>query len=218
MDGIHDLGGKQGFGPVDVHENEDPFHAPWEARLYGIVRGLTRAKDWNIDWFRHCRELADPVEYLTRGYYDQWLMAYGAMMVNSGMATVKEVATGHSTTAAAGFPSPMPPGAIMGSLKTVTSFQRKASTEPRFAVGQKVRTVANGHSGHTRLPAYARGRTGVIETYHGFHVFPDANAHGTERAEPLYTVVFDHAELWPESTLAKGFVALDLWESYFEPG
>ena len=217
MDGMHDIGGREGFGPIDVNENDDPFHAPWEARVYGIVRAFTRGSDWNLDWFRHCRELIEPVDYLTRGYYDQWLMTYAAMMINSGMATVEELATGRSSTPLAGFPPPLPPASVANAKRAMTSYQRQATAEPQFAMGQTVKIVSHGHPGHTRLPAYVRGRNGMIESYHGFHVLPDANARLMPRAEPLYTIVFDHAELWPEVPTRRGFVYLDLWESYFEP-
>jgi nitrile hydratase len=112
MDGIHDLGGREGFGPINVDEKEEPFHEPWEARVFGIARAISRPDDWNIDWFRHCRELIDPIDYLTRAYFDQWLMTYAAMMVNSSMATVEELASGHSQAPLSGFPPPLPPSAI----------------------------------------------------------------------------------------------------------
>ena len=72
MDGIHDLGGREGYGPIDVNEPPEPFHAPWEARVLGIVRAFTRPAHWSIDWFRHVRECIGPADYLTRAYYDQW--------------------------------------------------------------------------------------------------------------------------------------------------
>ncbi len=217
MDGIHDLGGREGFGPIDVNEKQEPFHAPWEARLVGIVRAISRPGDWNIDWFRHCRELIGPADYLTRAYFDQWLMTYAAMMVNSGMATAEELANGRSNSTPPGFSEPMAPDAVAAAKKTVLNFKREARADPRFVVGQGVKTLNHGHSGHTRLPAYARGRPGTIESYHGFHVLPDANAALTPRAEPLYTVAFDSAALWPDAPASRGFVYLDLWESYLEP-
>ena len=64
MDGIHDLGGRQGFGPIEVDEMEEPFHEPWEGRVRGIVNAMGPANDWNLDWFRHCRELIEPMELL----------------------------------------------------------------------------------------------------------------------------------------------------------
>ena len=101
MDGIHDLGGREGFGAVDVDEKEEAFHYPWEGRIRGIVHAIQNPGDWNIDWFRHCRELIEPVDYLTRPYFDQWLQSYCAMMVNSGVATIEELSTGKSAPDAA---------------------------------------------------------------------------------------------------------------------
>ena len=54
MDGIHDLGGRQGFGAIDVNEPEEQFHEPWEERVRGIVNAMSRPPDWNLDWFRQC--------------------------------------------------------------------------------------------------------------------------------------------------------------------
>jgi nitrile hydratase len=215
MDGIHDLGGREGFGPIDVGEQEEPFHAPWEARVLGMVRAISRPTDWSVDWFRHCRELIDPVDYLTRPHYDQWLQTYAAMMVNSGVATARELANGKATSRAADLPPPMAPAAVETAKKAVARFDRE-SPAPAFAVGDAVRARAYGAPGHTRLPAYVRGRSGRIEAGHGAHVMPDASACGEARAEPLYTVVFEARELWPEAAGRRDRVFLDLWESYLE--
>ena len=98
MDGIHDLGGRHGFGKIDVNKAEVQFHEPYEGRVRSIVHAITQAPDWSIDWFRHCRELIDPTDYLTRPYFDQWAQTYSAMLVNSGWATVEELASGKSAT------------------------------------------------------------------------------------------------------------------------
>jgi len=216
MDGIHDLGGRQGFGPVDVHEPEEVFHADWEGRVWGIVRAMTRLPDWNLDWFRHCRELIDPVDYLTRPYFDQWVQTYAAMLVNSGVATVEEVASGRSQSAVPGLKPPMPHEAVQRAKSTPVRFDRAGAAAPALAVGDAIRAKLHGATGHTRLPAYVRGRRGVIEACHGTHVLPDASAHGDDRAEPLYSVAFDAAELWPEAAGRRDRVFLDLWESYLE--
>jgi hypothetical protein len=107
MDGIHDLGGRQGFGPVAVDEPQEQFHEPWEARVRGMVNAMSRAADWNIDWFRHCRELIEPVDYLSRPYFDQWIQTYAAMLVNSGLASVDELASGKAAAPAPGLRPPM---------------------------------------------------------------------------------------------------------------
>jgi nitrile hydratase subunit beta len=216
MDGIHDLGGRQGFGPVDVDEPEEVFHEAWEGRVWGIVKAMRRLPDWNIDWFRHCRELIDPVDYLTRPYFDQWAQTYAAMLVNSGVATVEEVASGRSQSAISGLEPPMPPEAVEQAKSKPMHFNRESVAEPALAVGNVIRARPHGATGHTRLPAYVRGRRGVIEAWHGAHVHPDAKAHGQDRAEPLYTVAFDAAELWPEAVGRHDRVFLDLWESYLE--
>ncbi len=217
MDGIHDLGGKQGFGPIDVGEKEEPFHEAWEARLLGIVRGMSRVAPWSIDWFRHVRELIDPVDYLTRPYYDQWLQTYAAMMVNSGVATVDELASGKSAAAIADLPPPAPPSAVAGATGNMARFDRESTARSRFAVGDLVRTHVHAAPGHTRLPQYARGCRGTVTGFHGAHILPDASALGEERAEPLYTVAFAATELWPEARASRDRVYLDLWESYLEP-
>ena len=217
MDGIHDLGGRQGFGAIEVYEPEEPFHEPWEARVRGIVNAISRPSDWSIDWFRHCRELIDPTDYLTRPYFDQWLQTYAAMMVNSGVATVEELASGQAKSSAPDLPPPMTAEDV-GKKKASKSFEREIDAPSVFTLGDSVRVKSHGVPGHTRLPAYARGRRGRIEAYHGAHIFPDANAHGEDRAEPLYTVGFDAAELWPEAEGRRERVFLNMWESYLERG
>jgi nitrile hydratase len=87
-----------GFGPVAVDEKDEPFHADWEARMWGIARSVRSVGGWNIDWWRHSRELIEPVDYLTRPYFDQWMQTYAALLVDSGIATVAEIANGKSTS------------------------------------------------------------------------------------------------------------------------
>ena len=62
MDGVHDLGGREGFGPIVDKADDKPFHADWEMRAFGMKQASATANSWTIDWFRHCRELTDPVE------------------------------------------------------------------------------------------------------------------------------------------------------------
>lgn len=216
MDGIHDLGGKQGFGRIDVDEKEEPFHAPWEARMLGISRAMQRASDWTIDRFRYTRECIEPVDYLTRPYFDQWLQTYAALMIGSGIANVAELASGRSNSAKPDLGAPMTPQAVASANRVLVRYDREAGGEPRFVVGDRVRAASHTSPGHTRLPAYLRGRTGMVARRHGAHVLPDANAAGVEKAEPLYTVAFEAAELWPEAAGRRERVYADLWESYLE--
>ena len=214
MDGIHDLGGKHGFGPIDVNEPEVQFHEPWEARVRSIVNAMSRAPDWNLDWFRHCRELIDPVDYLSRPYFDQWGQTYCAMLINSGWATLEEVASGKASSVPEAVPAPMTAPESKANKFSAKTFDAPMDSPPAFVVGQAVTAGTDVTTGHTRLPAYVRGRRGQVADYHGAHVFPDSNAVNEKRHEHLYTVEFNVTELWPEATDSADTVSLNLWESY----
>jgi nitrile hydratase beta subunit len=217
MDGIHDLGGKQGFGPVDVNEPEEAFHSEWEARAYGVVRAMKKAPDWTIDRFRFTREQIEPADYLLRPYYDQWLQCYAVLMVESGKATVEELAAGHAKGGSPGtqrLPSPADVAAERASA--AVKFDRAYTSAFRFKDGDAVITKAHMHGGHTRLPGYARGCRGKIFHVRGAFVLPDDAAHGVETAEPLYTVAFKASEFWPDDNVDH-VVHIDVWERYLEP-
>lgn len=216
MDGVHDLGGQQGFGSVAPRQDDAPFH-DWERRMYGIARAIARPDGWNIDKFRFTREQLPPVEYLTRPYFDQWYASYAAMLLGSGLVTAQELAAGKS----AGHPSvALRPMSVAGvaKMKSVSlRFDRPYRDKPRYEVGEEVRAALTGSPGHTRLPRYVRGHAGVIRAVHGAHVVPDENSEGREIAEPLYTVTFRLADLFPEQSGSSDRVHLDLWERYLEP-
>jgi nitrile hydratase len=215
MDGVHDLGGKHGFGPIDrTHENA-PYHGEADARAYALTVSLRGERGYPIDWFRHVRENIDPVDYLSRPYFDQWLQTAVAMAIDAGDLTMVEVATGKAT-ALDRTPAPMDVAAVRTMLTTPADFEREGSA-PAFEVSARVRTASHGHAGHTRLPAYARGATGTIIAYRGAHLMPDDGAKGVDRAEPLYTVAFARGDLFPEAAGSPDRVHLDLWESYLAP-
>ena len=97
-------------------------------------------------------------------------------------------------------------------------YDRPIDTAPRFAAGDRVRARNINPTGHTRLPRYARGKVGVIESVHGGFVFPDTNAHGKgEDPQRLYTVVFTARELWGDYADPTLTVSIDAFEPYLEP-
>lgn len=217
MDGIHDLGGRQGFGPVDTQESQVAFHSRWEARAFAIVRAMSRAPGWTIDKFRFTREQINPADYLTRPYYDQWIQCYAALMVGSGVASVEEIASGHTQTGPADLGPPRGPRSVASAQKKAApTFERPGGQPPIFSAGSSVRTKPYATSGHTRLPSYVRGHIGEVRHVRGTFVFPDDSARGVEHAEPLYTVAFKASELWPGEGCTH-LVYLDLWESYLDP-
>ena len=108
---------------------------------------------------------------------------------------------------------------VMAAITKGFSASRPATGAARFALGSSVRTVEVQPQHHTRLPAYARGKTGVIQHVHGAHVFPDTNAQGLgESPQWLYTVAFDAKELWGETARAQhSVISVDAFEPYLEP-
>jgi nitrile hydratase subunit beta len=217
MDGVHDLGGREGFGPIRDKDDNQAFHAEWATRAFGMAQSSAGGAGWSIDWFRHCRELIVPTDYLTRPYLDQWVTILAAQMVDEGYLTLDEIKTG----TAAFVPQPgYPPETAEASRAFVAnpkSYALEVGSPPRFAPGDAVRAVMTARSGHTRLPGYVRAHTGVIHAHHGGHILPDASTQGEKRAEHLYTVSFVAARLWPEVKFAEDRVFVDLWESYLEP-
>ncbi len=218
MDGVHDLGGKQGYGPIDVNETVEPFHSEWEARAWALSKGFGGgAPDITIDWWRHVRETSIPADYLTRPYLDSWLETDMTTLVDSKICTIEELATGKSNTPLVGKAVSLSvEDAIAANRASATKFDRPVDVAPKFAVGNRIVAHQNASTGHTRLPGYVRGRVGKIHAHHGAHLFPDAVSKGIEVAEHLYTIAFDAKELWPEAANSKDVVFLDLWESYLE--
>jgi nitrile hydratase len=94
---------------------------------------------------------------------------------------------------------------------------RQVDTPPRFAVGDRVRTRANAHAGHTRLPRYTRGHVGTVAAIKPAQVLPDTHAHFVaENAQHVYAVAFDSTELWGDD--AESFtLTIDLYDDYLEP-
>jgi len=216
MDGIHDLGGKQGYGPVDVDADETPFHHDWEAREWGLAQSA-RTPGITIDWWRHCRELIAPEDYLGRPYFDSWAQTDFATYIEAGWMTVEDI--GSFDAEGAGAEDDPPPALTLQQVlqedhSHAYRFDTEIDAEPLFAVGQRVITASHGHAGHTRLPQYARGRRGTIQACNGAHVFPDLSARGIEIHQYCYSVMFTADELWAESSGGRDKVFLDLWESY----
>ena len=217
MDGIHDLGGKQGFGRVVPEVDEPAFHARWEARVFAMLRAASAAGVVrNADQFRHAIERIDPAAYLTHGYYGRWLGGIETLLREAGVvdeaalrARLVELGGDPAVPAAARpaeRPDRVPPPTAPGS-------RREVGAPPRFAVGDRVRTRAHGSAGHTRLPGYARDRVGRIVLHHDGWVFPDSNAHGRgERPQHLYTVAFTGETLWGADAEPGVVVSLDLFE------
>ena len=218
MNGVHDMGGMHGMGPVVHEQNEPVFHEPWERRVYAITR-IVRAGGGrqNLDNSRYQLEQLPPADYLRMSYYERWFARLVKLLITNGAITRDELERGHpAPESTKGTPS-ITAAMVPEMVAKRNSARRDAAVSPRFKVGQRVRARNINPTTHTRLPRYARGKTGAIERIHGAHVFADAHARGAEDPQWLYTVVFDGRELWGDTAAPGLRVSIDAWEPYLEP-
>jgi nitrile hydratase subunit beta len=202
VNGVHDMGGMHGFGPVVAARAEPVFHDHWEGTVRAIFE-RTNGRYFNIDEFRRVMERMPANAYLRASYYEKWLYAIETILKEKGVVTADELAAGQPSLpppSPAGKPGPPP------------------RQTPRFKAGDRVATRNLNPKGHTRLPRYARDKRGMIRTHYGSFPLPDSNAHGRGPDwQPCYAVEFDASELWGTEAKHGDRVCIDLWESYLEP-
>jgi len=215
MDGIHDVGGRQGFGPIEITEEDPPFPTIWEARAFGIAKSATAASDYNVDKFRYTREQLPPLEYLTTPYFEQWMRGTMAMLVGSGLVTAEELASGCDDGSV---PEGIGPAKTKEDARAATAvasrFDGPYDGEPAFTFGDRVVTSSNAPRSHTRLPQYVRGRLGSVVAYHGAHCVPDDNVKSIKTFEPLYTVAFNLGDLFEEHRGSADQINVEIWERF----
>jgi nitrile hydratase len=217
MDGVHDMGGMDGFGKVEPEPNEPVFHDRWEGRVLAMSRAIGVFRAWTIDTSRYAVELLAPAVYLTRPYYEKWFLRNQQLLIERGLIDADEVAAGRALRPA----KSMKRGRFtLADVEAVTrrgSYGRPAPAPARYKVGDRVRTKNIHPTTHTRLPRYARGHVGVVERLHGAHIFPDSAAVGRgEDPQWLYTVRFDAQELWGAQADPKLKVSIEAFEPYLE--
>jgi nitrile hydratase beta subunit len=218
MNGIHDMGGMHGFGPIAPEANEPVFHEAWEGRMFGLPWAMTSPPGFTIDRFRFLRETMPPVTYLTWSYYEHWYFATALALLQADMVTIDELRSGRAGAGRARRSDVMRPADVDHAIRTGNRFARAIDPPPRFSAGQAVAARNLNSTGHTRLPRYARGKRGLVHHWHGAHVFADSSARGDgECPQHLYTVMFSARELWGADAAPNDKVYLDLWESYLDP-
>ncbi len=218
MNGAQDMGGMMGFGPVTPEAEHIRFHAAWEKRALAITVAAGATGTWGIDESRHARETLPPAEYLASSYYEIWTKGLEKLLVRHGLVTPAELAERRALTPPGPVRRVLAAAEVPAALTRGAPCDRPASTEARFKAGDGVRTLNINPTGHTRLPRYARARTGMVERVHGVFVFPDTHAHGEgESPRWLYTVRFTGRELWGAAADPALSVSIDAWESYLEP-
>jgi len=217
MNGAHDMGGMQGFGPVEPEPNEPVFHADWEKRAFALTLAMAMPGGWNIDQSRFARENRDPAKYLSMSYYQLWFAGLEAMLKERDLVTDDEIVVGHALKPPKPVKRVLSPADVLKVLHRGGATERDTNTKPMFKPGDRVRAKNINPPTHTRLPRYVRGHVGTIDRVNGFHVFPDSNANGAgENPQWLYTVRFDGPELWGDGADPTIKVSVDAWESYLE--
>ncbi len=92
MNGVHDMGGMDGFGPVEIEKDEPIFHAEWERRTMALTVAMGFQGLWNIDKSRYARENRDPLGYLADSYYERWLYGLEVLLEENGLVSRDEIA------------------------------------------------------------------------------------------------------------------------------
>lgn len=222
MNGVHDMGGLQGFGPVQIEPDEPLFHAAWERRALGLTLAMGASGQWNIDLSRAARESLPPAVYLSSSYYEIWIRGLERLMLQRGLVSTAELQQGQPIGPSRPLARVLQADAVPATLARGSPTTRPGLAPARFAPGDRVRALNLNPKGHTRLPRYVRGHVGTVTLVHGCHVFADRHASTApgapfdDRPEWLYTVVFDGAELWGPDAEPGTQVSVDAWEPYLE--
>jgi nitrile hydratase subunit beta len=203
MDGMHDLGGKQGFGRVSYKPNAAVFHGSWEKRINALYGLAVRAGIFNMDEYRHAIERMEPRHYMSAGYYERTLTSLASLLVEKGVLSREAL----EASVEGDFPLARP----------IAAGRSNAAELHTFKPGDRVRVRSNFFAGHSRMPAYIRGKAGIVVSESPRYPFPDAHAHGVKALEePTYDVRFESRELW-ENAADEAKVHVAVFQSYLEP-
>jgi nitrile hydratase subunit beta len=203
MDGVHDMGGRQGFGRVRYTFNAPAFHEPWEVRANSLQALALRLGLFNLDEYRHAIERMEPRHYLSASYYERALTGLLTLCVEKGVVLREELEQrSGGAVPLAGFSGPG---------------RTNALEAQHFQPGDRVRVKMEYVPGHVRMPGYIRGKSGVVVGESPAYPFPDAHAHGVQaQDEPTYDVRFRSEDLWPDSS-DRALVHVGVFRSYLEP-
>lgn len=218
MNGVHDLGGMQDMGPVQAEKNEPVFHEPWQGRAFAVTRAMGAWRKWNLDASRYQREQIAPVDYFRLSYYERWIVALVELMLKTGMVTQAELESGKPEPGSTKLNPAFTAEKVPILTRKGVPASRDVAVTPRFHAGERVRARNINPVTHTRLPRYARGKTGTVHSDHGVFLFPDTNALFLgEKPQHVYSVRFAARELWGEQASPQDSVYIDLWDDYLEP-
>jgi len=225
---VHDLGGALGWGRVPYDPQEEPFHEEWERRVFGMIFQVLPHTAVRPGEFRYALErLAEDDYFAPDGYYGRWRSAMEVLLEEYGHFETGELdgrlGAPSGTSASYRVQSPasvdekdLPPdsSAPVPEHRTV---RRELDRNPGFQIGDRVVAPGNTAGGHTRLPDYVRGVSGVVVKIHPAEVLPDSTAHGLgERPQHVVSVAYQARDLWGEGAEEKVVINVDLYENYLQ--
>ena len=213
MNSTHDLGGSHGHGPVDRSQQQNFAHE-WEEKVFSLTLACGMLGKWNLDQTRFARESMDPGEYLLSGYYEHWLHGLETLLLEKGLVSEHELATG-SARSSAGINSASPES-VEEKLRRGSPTEMATDNPPDYQPGDWVRIRRFNPKSHIRAPRYIHGCRGRIHAYYGAHILPDEHAaSGKKVPAHLYSVAFAAEELWGEADCEPGTpVFVDVFEPY----
>ncbi|HEV8039025.1 MAG TPA: nitrile hydratase subunit beta [Bryobacteraceae bacterium] len=218
MNGVHDMGGMHGMGPIQYEKNEPVFHVRWEARSYALNIATRAGGKWDGDAGRYEIELIPATDYLRMSYYEKWTARLEKVLVKGGHVTESEIASGKPSPDSSKSTPVLTAEKVPSLLRAGALASRNVPVKQRFQVGERVRARNINPTGHTRLPRYARGKIGEIHLHHGVYVFPDTNAQFLgEKPQNVYSVRFTARELWGAEASPRDAVYIDMWDDYLDP-
>ena len=156
MNGIHDLGGMHGFGPVNPEKDEPVFHHDWEARVFGLFAPLSATGAFNVDEFRHAIERMGAANYLQTSYYEHWLHAFETVAMEKGILTAEELRTGHAIGESPKATPALAPEAVPKIVLMGSSARVDMDVKPKFKEGDMV--VVKNMNPIIRRSAFDLGR------------------------------------------------------------
>ena len=210
MNGIHDMGGMDGFGRVQPQDSE-AFHEDWEKQIY-VANRLVRTEGLNVSVYS-----MNPVDYLSWGYFGRSLHSLEGRVLRAGLVTEEELRNPEGRLARVDGYQVVRAEEVEVRFRTRRGSRIQIEVPPRFQVGDRV-IVKNEHPrGPTQRPRYVRGRRGQVHRDRGVWPFPDTVALGLgDKPQHCYSIRFAATELWGSRGDPKDRVYADLFEDYLE--
>ena len=78
-------------------------------RVFALTLAMGATGEWNLDQSRFAREDREPVDYLSRTYYEIWEAGLARLLEERGLLTEEELAAGRPLTPARAGPARLPP-------------------------------------------------------------------------------------------------------------